>query len=95
MGTSLFALCDLGTEIFFVMRCQPIQVVPCLTQQFVKHAPGRLDHTLICFTTGDVVFLNTASQCTSAFVEVSESLGSVSTEIAVALAAFFFGVCGR
>ena len=33
-------------------------------------APGRLDHTLICFN-GDVVFLQTTGQCAGAFVEVS------------------------
>ena len=72
MRTSLFALFDLGTETFLWPRRHSIQVVPYLIQQFVKHAPGRLDHTLICLT-GDV-FLQTTGQCTSVFMEASESL---------------------
>ena len=40
MGTSLFALLDLGAETLLRPRYHSIQVVPCLSQQFVKHAPG-------------------------------------------------------
>ena len=43
------------------------------SQQFVKHALGRLDHTRICLA-GDVAFLQTTGQYTGAFVEVAESL---------------------
>ena len=42
-------------------------------KQFVKHALGCLDQTLVCCT-GDVVFLKTTGQCTGAAVKVSESL---------------------
>ena len=46
---------------------------PLPPQQFVKHALGRFDHSLICLT-GDVEFLQTIGQCTGAFMEASKSL---------------------
>ena len=42
-------------------------------QQFVKHALGCLDYTLVCFTR-DIAILKTTGQCTSADVKVPESL---------------------
>ena len=44
---------------------------------FVKHALGRFDHTLICLTE-DVAFLQTTGQRTGAFMEASESSASSS-----------------
>ena len=41
---------------------------------FVKHALGCPDHSLVCFTTRDIAILKTTGQCTSAVVKVAESL---------------------
>ena len=45
--TSSFVLLDLGTETFLRLWRHSIEVVSYLPQQFVNHAPGRFDHTLM------------------------------------------------
>ena len=54
------------------MWCHAVHIITRFSQQFVRHALGCLNHTLVCFTS-DVASLETLGQCTCAFMKVPES----------------------
>ena len=52
---SLFCLISVERLLVTVASLGPIQVFPCISHQFVNHALGRYDQTLICLAEGQSV----------------------------------------